>query len=135
MSIVLKHPLYTCQRVVSIILFHKTNRSTIEKKREKAVALRSDLDKGLEQWRQKILDAQTNNLAKAEEQVSNKHKEKRDRSREERRSRERKVKERRMESKEREEKDLRARKRAIEAKDLKVNKSLVEYSANKMHKG
>ena len=111
------------------------SREEIEKKREKVVALRSDLDKGLEQWRQKILDAQTNDLAKAEEQVSKKHKEKRDRSREERRSRERKVKERRMESKEREEKELRARKKAIEAKDLKANKSLLEYSANKIIKG
>ena len=84
------------------------------------MALKRDLEDGLERWSKKVLEVQENNMRRAEDQVEENKKLRSQRSREERRNRERRVKERRKERKEREDADLKLIRIAIEEKDKKV---------------
>ena len=90
-------------------------------KREQAVALKKELEVGLERWSQQVLEVQENNMQRAKGQVESKKKLVRQRSREGRRSRERRVREKRKESKEREDEDLKMKRIAIDTKERRVN--------------
>ena len=89
-------------------------------KREQALALKKELEDGLEKWSKQVLEVQENNLRRAEDKVEDRNKLRRQRSREERRSREKKVLERRKESKEREAEDMKMKREAIETKEKRV---------------
>ena len=93
----------------------------MEVKREHAVALKKELEDGLEKWSKQVLEVQENNLKRAEEKVEDRNKLRRQRSREERRGREKKVMERRKESKEREAEELKMKREAISSKEKRVN--------------
>ena len=88
------------------------------------MALKRELEDGLERWSKQVLEVRENNMRRAEDQLNDDKKLRRQRSREERRSRERRVKERRKESKEREEADLKLKRIAIDEKDKKVKLKL-----------
>ena len=88
-------------------------------KREQALALKQELEEGLEKWSKQVLEVQENNLKRAEEKVEDRNKLRRQRSREERRGREKRVMERRKESKERAEEELNAKQQAIKSKEKK----------------
>jgi hypothetical protein len=90
-------------------------------KREQALAMKKELEDGLERWSQQVLEVQESNMKRAEGQVESKKKLIRQRSREERRSRERRVREKRKESKEREEEELKIKRIAIDTKEKRVN--------------
>ena len=89
-------------------------------KREQALALKKELEDGLEKWSKQVLEVQENNLRRAEDKVEDINKLKRQRSREERRSREKRVLERRKESKEREAEEMKMKREAIETKEKRV---------------
>ena len=58
----------------------------MEVKRDQALALKKELEDGLEKWSKQVLEVQENNLKRAEEKVEDRNKLRRQRSREERRS-------------------------------------------------
>ena len=93
----------------------------MEVKRDQALALKKELEDGLEKWSKQVLEVQENNLKRAEEKVEDRNKLRRQRSREERRGREKRVMERRKESKEREAEDLKMKREAISSKEKRVN--------------
>ena len=96
----------------------------MEVKRDQALALKKELEDGLEKWSKQVLEVQENNLKRAEEKVEDRNKLRRQRSREERRGREKRVMERRRESKEREAEDLKMKREAISSKEKRVNINL-----------
>ena len=89
-------------------------------KREQALALKKELEDGLEKWSKQVLEVQENNLRRAEDKVEDRNKLRRQRSREERRSREKRVLERRKESKEREAEEMKMKREAIATKEKRV---------------
>ena len=89
-------------------------------KREQALALKKELEEGLEKWSKQVMEVQENNLKRAEAKVEDRTKLRRQRSREERRGREKRVMERRKESKEREAQEMKSRQEAISSKEKKV---------------
>ena len=89
------------------------------------MAIKRELEEGLEKWGKQVLEVQENNIRQAENIVEDKRKLRRQRSREERRSREKRVQERRKESKEREDEDLKLKRVAIETKEKRVNKTCI----------
>ena len=89
-------------------------------KREQALALKTELEDGLEKWSKQVLEVQENNLRRAEDKVEDRNKLRRQRSREERRSREKRVLERRKESKEREAEEIKMKREAIATKEKRV---------------
>ena len=84
------------------------------------MALKRELEDGLERWSKQVLEVQENNMRRGLDQVNDNKKLRRQRSREERRSRERREMKRRKDSKEREDKDLKIKRMAIEEKERKV---------------
>ena len=84
------------------------------------MALKRELEYGLERWIKQVLEVQENNMRRGLDQVNDNKKLRRQRSREERRSRERREMKRRKDSKEREDKDLKIKRMAIEEKERKV---------------
>lgn len=102
------------------------NKEIMETKKCQALALKKELEDGLEKWSQQVLEVQENNMKRAEEQVDTKYKLRRQRSREERRGREQRVNEKRKESKEREEEDMEMKRKAIETKQIKVESLIRE---------
>ena len=92
-------------------------------KRDQALALKRELEDGLEKWSQQVLEFQENNMRRAEDQVEDNKKLRRQRSREDRRSREKRVMERRKESKEREDEELKMKRVAIETKEKRVTQN------------
>ena len=93
-------------------------------KRDQALALKKELEDGLEKWSKQVLEVQENNLKRAEEKVEDRNKLRRQRSREERRGREKRVMERRRESKDREAEDLKMKREAILSKEKRVNPNM-----------
>ena len=108
---------------INLLMLYKdvfSNKESMLMKREQALALKKELEEGLEKWSKQVLEVQENNLKRAEAKVEDRTKLRRQRSREERRGREKRVMERRKESKEREAQEMRSRQEAISSKDKKV---------------
>ena len=97
-----------------------SNQECMNLKREQALALKKELEDGLEKWSKQVLEVQENNLRRAEDKVEDRNKLRRQRSREERRSREKRVLERRKESKEREAEEMKMKREAIATKEKRV---------------
>ena len=97
-----------------------SNQESMNLKREQALALKKELEDGLEKWSKQVLEVQENNLRRAEDKVEDRNKLRRQRSREERRSREKRVLERRKESKEREAEEMKMKREAIATKEKRV---------------
>ena len=103
------------------------NQENMKIKRSHALALKKELEDGLEKWSQQVSEVQENNMRRAEVQVEERKILRRQRSREERRSRERRVMEKRKESEEREEEDIKLKRKAIETKQKRVKKAKQKY--------
>ena len=120
-----KTSIYLLPNIISInlLMLYKdvfSNKESMLMKREQALALKKELEEGLEKWSKQVLEVQENNLKRAEAKVEDRTKLRRQRSREERRGREKRVMERRKESKEREAQEMKSRQEAISSKDKKV---------------
>ena len=100
---------------------HFRTTDNLELKRSQALALKHDLDEGLEKWSEQVLEVQENNIRRAEKQVEEERSRRRERVREERRSKERQVMERRKESKDREAMELKFKREKIEKKNKRVS--------------
>ena len=107
--------------------FYFRNQENINIKRSQALALKKELEDGLEKWCQQVLEVQENNIRRAEVQVEERKILRRQRSREERRSRERRVMEKRKESQEREEEEIKLKREAIETKQKRVKNEKQKY--------
>ena len=94
---------------------------TFEERRQLALKLKTEVDKGMQKWSEKVVAVQINNIKKAKETAEKVRNEKELKFREERINRETRVIQKRSESKEREKKELIDKLQIIEKKKLKVN--------------
>ena len=96
-------------------------RETFEERRQQAIKIKTELEKGMERWSEKVVEVQIDNTKKAEEKVQKAKIEKELKVREDRIDRERRVIQIRSKSKEREKNEIKEKVKLIEIKKQKVN--------------
>ena len=107
-----------------LLKMQKHNQKSILSKNSKAyaqtLALKSELEAGLDLWRKQVLSVQSQSIRKAEEKVRNELESRREKLAEEMRNREQKCLEKRKEKEEEKNRRLMNAKKKIEEKEKKV---------------
>jgi hypothetical protein len=103
-----------------MILFRQS--ATLEENRQKAMKLKTEMEIGMENWSEKVLTAQEENIKRAEEKVEKEKIEKKQKGGEERKTREKKVLEKQRQSKDYIEEIMKEKRKTIERKNKRVRR-------------